>query len=454
MSFLNKSIIKDATSKGDQSEVLVNADVEASVPVTNESSNDAGAENRPAYHIHPDSCTFCKKCLKVCKAGAIHQKSEYEKFMVLDFWKCTGCGACEGICFSIIREEDDADAGVDYPAQPVEAEVGSSEVVSSLVVHKESVSEKELPLDVRQAYVQGCAYAALVDDGKIDDEERKAIAEIAQRFHISDEMLKDCISMLEELPVDDRKEFTDEIVGTIKQGGKGVDFLLDFEKILTVKGVAKPEGYRVLDDWGKKITGEEDWREAVRKGLDASGGSQLKWFWRSLMAVRSGNEQSRRYIAHESHRRFWAVVNFLPDHFRKYWRWEAPPLAAAIVFLLAYLIMGWRAAFLLPPVGLLAWGAIFLLNDNQEGKRYCVWAGYAALGEVGLVILCYVFSLAGRFFKWQGLWAIPLILAIIGMSASTAEEKKGHKIDSALFGTIGGMCFFIWLIAMLVKGCS
>jgi formate hydrogenlyase subunit 6/NADH:ubiquinone oxidoreductase subunit I len=49
--------------------------------------------------LHPDKCTYCGECAKVCPPGAIRisGKSD-EKILTLSFCGCIFCGRCEEVC--------------------------------------------------------------------------------------------------------------------------------------------------------------------------------------------------------------------------------------------------------------------------------------------------------------------------------------------------------------------
>ena len=56
------------------------------------SSKDKGADARKACK---NACIACRKCEKTCTQGAISVKNN---LAVIDYEKCTGCGACAAVC--------------------------------------------------------------------------------------------------------------------------------------------------------------------------------------------------------------------------------------------------------------------------------------------------------------------------------------------------------------------
>ena len=56
------------------------------------SNKDKGADARKACK---NACIACKKCEKSCENGAISVKNN---LAVIDYGKCTGCGACASVC--------------------------------------------------------------------------------------------------------------------------------------------------------------------------------------------------------------------------------------------------------------------------------------------------------------------------------------------------------------------
>lgn len=96
------------------------------------------------------------------------------------------------------------------------------------------LEDKDIPLNVREAYFQGCVLAVLAGDGGLDRIEHERLDRIGASLQLSGGEIAESKEVVKSLDSDDeRKEgFVREIFGLVKNGGCSEYFLNDSEELL------------------------------------------------------------------------------------------------------------------------------------------------------------------------------------------------------------------------------
>ena len=119
----------------------------------------------------------------------------------------------------------------------------------------------DIPMNVKQAYVQGCVLATLMDDEKVSDDERTAVRKIGKSLHLDDGAIQECFEVILGLrSQDDKLACLNEVISAIGTGDARFYFTIDFEQLLCLNGVPNEDGYGILDYIGRALFGKEDWR--------------------------------------------------------------------------------------------------------------------------------------------------------------------------------------------------
>ena len=127
------------------------------------------------------------------------------------------------------------------------------------------LKECDVPLNVRQTYLQGCVLAVLErDDGKVTETARQEISELGLSLEMSNEDIKEAISVVSKIS---SPEAQDDFLGELFVALSGEVypryFLKDFEGLLTKGGSVSANTQKTLDYFGSSLTGKKDWRSAV-----------------------------------------------------------------------------------------------------------------------------------------------------------------------------------------------
>ena len=124
----------------------------------------------------------------------------------------------------------------------------------------------DIPMNVKQAYVQGCVLATLMDDEKVSDDERTAVRKIGKSLHLDDAAIQECFDIILGLQSqDDKLACLNEVISAIGTGDARFYFMIDFEQLLCLHGVPNEDGYGILDYIGKGLFKNEGWRRDVFK---------------------------------------------------------------------------------------------------------------------------------------------------------------------------------------------
>ena len=120
-----------------------------------------------------------------------------------------------------------------------------------------------VPLSVRNAYLQGCIFATLMDDGKVSDDERVKLDEIARSLQLSSDDLGDGINVVTSIDKSERVAFITEIVNQVKDPQCACWFAVDFERLMAIGGTISEDGKALMDFICRAMFGRKDWRVSV-----------------------------------------------------------------------------------------------------------------------------------------------------------------------------------------------
>ena len=127
------------------------------------------------------------------------------------------------------------------------------------------LAEMEVSLGLKTAYVNGCVLAALLDDAKVSEDENLNVQRIGLSLGLSEEQIAESFTLVEGLASDDDKSaFIDELKGILAEPLVAKYFMADFEEVMKKNGEVPESSVEFLDFIGLQITGEEDWRKALK----------------------------------------------------------------------------------------------------------------------------------------------------------------------------------------------
>lgn len=121
----------------------------------------------------------------------------------------------------------------------------------------------DVPLNVREAYFQGCVLATLLDDGEISAEEQRALMVLGKSLQLAEKEITESLSVVRALDSDESKEsFVREVFGLLAGESYPKFFMKDFEKLMLIGGAMSAEKSEYLDFFGSSLCGRKDWRAA------------------------------------------------------------------------------------------------------------------------------------------------------------------------------------------------
>lgn len=127
------------------------------------------------------------------------------------------------------------------------------------------LAEMEVSLGLKTAYVNGCVLATLLDDAKVSEEEKNAVQRVGLSLGLNEEQVAESFTLVEGLSSDDDKSaFIDELKSVLAEPLVAKYFMADFEEVMKKDGVVPEASVEFLDFIGLQITGEEDWRKALK----------------------------------------------------------------------------------------------------------------------------------------------------------------------------------------------
>ena len=127
------------------------------------------------------------------------------------------------------------------------------------------LAELEVSLGLKTAYVNGCVLAALLDDEKVSEDEKFKVQRVGLSLGLSEEQIAESFTLVEGLASDDDKSaFIDELKGILAEPLVAKYFMTDFEEVMKKNGEVPESSVEFLDFIGLQITGEEDWRKALK----------------------------------------------------------------------------------------------------------------------------------------------------------------------------------------------
>ena len=127
------------------------------------------------------------------------------------------------------------------------------------------LKDREVPLSVRIAYLQGCVLAVLLDDAVVSSDEKRQIKEVGKSLQLSDEDIANGITVVQGLKSDeDQATFLDELHRTLGDIQVFKFFMTDFERLMLKPNGVSDEAKKELDEVGNWVGGVGDWRQLIR----------------------------------------------------------------------------------------------------------------------------------------------------------------------------------------------
>ena len=124
----------------------------------------------------------------------------------------------------------------------------------------------EVPLNVKEAYLQGCVLAAVLKDESLSDSKRTEVSRLGASLQLSDSEIGECISIVTGLTTDDAKEqFVGEMFSVLSGGVYPKYFMKDFEELLRINGEVPSEMTDYLDYFGSTLCNDKNWRSVLKE---------------------------------------------------------------------------------------------------------------------------------------------------------------------------------------------
>jgi len=122
----------------------------------------------------------------------------------------------------------------------------------------------DVPLNVKEAYLQGCVLAAVLKDEALSESKKISLSQLGTSLLLSDSEISECISIVTGLSSDDAKEqFVGEIIATLSGGVYPKYFLKDFEGLLKENGEIPADMEEYLNYFGSTLCNDKNWRNAI-----------------------------------------------------------------------------------------------------------------------------------------------------------------------------------------------
>ena len=135
-----------------------------------------------------------------------------------------------------------------------------SKVKQNTVVTDHPLIRENIAASVRQAYLQGCVLATLMECDAISQKAREKLIALGKSLHIEDESIKDAISLVTGLAETDKEQFVSELLEAVKGKPVAQWFLLDFEKMMCVDKTISKDSYDWLNHFGFILCNGSGWR--------------------------------------------------------------------------------------------------------------------------------------------------------------------------------------------------
>ena len=159
------------------------------------------------------------------------------------------------------------------------------------------LSQAGLAASVKATYLQGCVLAALVDDAKVDRDERRKLRALGLSLGLLGSDIDDFIQTVQELKTSgEQNDFINELKRTVQGYPLVESFMADFQEILKKEGEIPESSRKFLDFIGAQLLGEPDWEQALK---DRKAERKRK---ADAERRRREQEAERRRQAEEAHR--------------------------------------------------------------------------------------------------------------------------------------------------------
>ncbi len=124
----------------------------------------------------------------------------------------------------------------------------------------------DVPLNVRQMYLQGCIMAVLErKDGNLSASDKTKLKKLGTALQIAIQDIDEAISTMSSLKsAEDQEAFLHEFFLLLSGEEYPTYFMKDFESLLKGNGELSDEASQTLDYFGQGLTGSQNWREACK----------------------------------------------------------------------------------------------------------------------------------------------------------------------------------------------
>ena len=132
------------------------------------------------------------------------------------------------------------------------------------------LQKTDIPLSVKQAYLQGCVLAALVDDEVISPDERSELHRLGASLQLQSSEIDECIETVSNLRSEEEKsQFVDEIIDVLRGDLYASYFLSDFQMVGKKNGVVPEEIAEFANYFGSLLTGRKGCKDTPGVAKDA-----------------------------------------------------------------------------------------------------------------------------------------------------------------------------------------
>ena len=153
-----------------------------------------------------------------------------------------------------------------------------------------------IPLSVRNAYLHGCVFAAMMDDGMVSETEKSKLYVIAKSLQLSEVDLEEGINAVSSCAMADRVGLLSEIIAQVKGEQYSLWFVIDFERMMAINENISEDGKEVLSFISEKLFARDDWRLAAWQLEKSNCTSEEfnRYFW----AAEDGDRYAQRIVGH------------------------------------------------------------------------------------------------------------------------------------------------------------
>lgn len=135
----------------------------------------------------------------------------------------------------------------------------------------------DMPLNVKQAYLQGCTMATLLETDGFTEDKKQVVHSIGVSLGLGQSEIKECIDLFRGMREEDKADFIEGMLATLESGHCGAMFLYDFETTATKFASLSSGSRKFLQNVSGRLLGVvKGWRKSV---FDQLGQDELKVRW-------------------------------------------------------------------------------------------------------------------------------------------------------------------------------